>query len=269
MLLQEGGALSLQGGINQEGATNQAAVNQNRRVHRVIAIDDDDFFREMLTQELAEYGIAVRSYPDGDSFLSAADGIDDAEVIILDWSLAHSCGLDLLPQIRRRGINLPVVILTGHVLTRNELQAFDGGAVDFIDKARGIPILIRRLETILAARPAVVPPEKTLQVGALLMRLKVSRVFWKGHDADLTIGEFRVVHLLASRAGHHISYREIYDCIRAPGFCAGSGKDGFRTNVRSAIKRIRAKFLGIDPTFDCIENFAGFGYVWRANAGSS
>ena len=33
--------------------------------------------------------------------------------------------------------------------------------------------------------------------------------------------------------------------------------------------RAYAKFLGIDPTFDCIENFAGFGYVWRANAGSS
>jgi two-component system, OmpR family, response regulator ChvI len=44
---------------------------------------------------------------------------------------------------------------------------------------------------------------------------------------------------------------------------AGNGADGYRANVRSAIKRIRNKFRDVDPTFDKIENYAGFGYCWR------
>jgi hypothetical protein len=46
-----------------------------------------------------------------------------------------------------------------------------------------------------------------------------------------------------------------------PSFIAGSGTDGFRANVRSAIKRIRNKFRACDPTFDEIENYTGFGYA--------
>jgi two-component system response regulator ChvI len=218
----------------------------------------------MLAQELAEYGIAVDAYPDGVSLLSNPDSVGDAELIILDWSLPRSSGIEILGQIRRRGINLPVVILTGRPLVANEMLAFDRGAVEFIDKARGIPILIRRLQNIFAGRKPSTPPAPVLTDGDLTMKLKVSRAFWKGEDVDLTIGEFRIVHFLVSRAGQHMSYREIYDCMRSPGFCAGYGDDGFRTNVRSSIKRIRNKFLTRDPGFNQIDNYAGFGYIWRA-----
>lgn len=237
------------------------------RLQRVIAVDDDDFFREMLTQELAEFGISVEAFPDAQSLLANPNAFDDAELILLDWSLAQSCGLDLLPQIRRLGINLPVVILTGRALASNEMQAFDYGATDFIDKARGIPVLIRRLKNVVASKPAAFVPEKTLKVGDLLMKLKVSRGFWKGTDLNLTVGEFRIIHLLASRAGEHVSYRDIYDCMHYPGFCAGTGEDGYRTNVRSSIKRIRGKFRDADSGADPIENYAGFGYVWKAVEG--
>jgi two-component system response regulator ChvI len=47
------------------------------------------------------------------------------------------------------------------------------------------------------------------------------------------------------------------------GFIAGSGEDGYRTNVRSSVKRIRNKFRAIDADFQEIENFAAFGYCWR------
>jgi two-component system response regulator ChvI len=238
------------------------------RIQRVIAIDDDDFFREMLTRELAEVGITVDAYADGDSLFAEASSLENAELIILDWSLAQGCGLDLLPQIRKRGINLPVIVLTGRALAAHEILAFDRGATDFIDKAKGIPILVRRLRNILSAKNAAPTVEKMLNDGDLQLRLNVSRGFWKNQDVDLTLSEFRVVHLLASRPGHHIGYREIYDSIRYPGFYAGSGDDGFRTNVRSSVKRIRNKFRQLDPSFDRIENFAGYGYVWKADTGT-
>ena len=66
-----------------------------------------------------------------------------------------------------------------------------------------------------------------------------------------------------SNVGSFVTYRAVYDRLRYEGFIAGSGEDGFRANVRSAIKRIRNKFRACDPAFDEIENYTGFGYCWR------
>ena len=50
------------------------------------------------------------------------------------------------------------------------------------------------------------------------------------------------------------------------GFIAGVGNIGYRTNVRSAIRRIRNKFRECDPVFVEIENYAGFGYCWGSDS---
>ena len=42
-----------------------------------------------------------------------------------------------------------------------------------------------------------------------------------------------------------------------------AGTDGYRANVRTVIKRIRNKFRALDPAFDEIESYTGFGYCWR------
>ena len=99
--------------------------------------------------------------------------------------------------------------------------------------------------------------------GELLLRTDVRRAHWNNFDLDLTLGEYNIVHLLASNAARFLSYRAIYDRLRYEGFFAGSGTDGYRANVRSAIKRIRNQFRTLDPSFDKIENYAGFGYCWK------
>ena len=58
-------------------------------------------------------------------------------------------------------------------------------------------------------------------------------------------------------------YRELYDLVHGPDFVAGVGEQGYRANVRTFIKRIRQKFHDLEPEFDAIENYAGFGYRWR------
>ena len=90
-------------------------------------------------------------------------------------------------------------------------------------------------------------------------------IAWDTNNVGLTLTEFNVVHLLASRAGEYIDYRTIYDCVHHEGFVAGDGDFGFRTNVRSLIKRIRNKFRAFDADFSEIENFAALGYRWRIN----
>ncbi len=68
---------------------------------------------------------------------------------------------------------------------------------------------------------------------------------------------------LVDRNGRDVGYRELYDLVRGGGFAAGAGPEGYRANVRTFIRRIRAKFRDIDDGFKEIENFPGFGYRWR------
>jgi two-component system response regulator ChvI len=71
------------------------------------------------------------------------------------------------------------------------------------------------------------------------------------------------VQLLASNAGSFMTYRQIYDCMRHVGFVAGSGTEGYRTNVRSTMRRIRNKFKAQCADFNEIRTYTSFGYCWK------
>ena len=145
------------------------------------------------------------------------------------------------------------------------------GLSDSIDKARGIEALVRRLKRAVGAGKTAADPQtdKRIVCGKLVLELSVSRAYWDGGDLGLTVGEYNIVHLLVSNVGRYVTYRAIYDRLHYEGFIAGSGNDGYRANVRSAIKRIRNKFRDLDPTFAEIENYSSFGYCWRKQADAS
>ena len=233
---------------------------------RAILVDNDIGYRDAAAAELGNFGFEVTSCAGaGDMFRSlAAD--KEFDVIVLDWKLSSGLSIDLMPKLHDRGINLPVVFLSGVPSVNHEHAALDRGAVDFVDKARGISILAKRLRLIVQlskGQPASSNREP-VAFGKLVLRPDTSRAFWNATDVDLTVTEFRIVLQLASRAGEYVTYRSIYDCVHHAGFVAGSGEEGFRTNVRSSIKRIRNKFRGIDARFSEIENYAAFGYRWHS-----
>src|SRR5262245_26849334 len=233
-------------------------------VIRILFVENDEAFREALADELSNQGFTVRGFPDGESLVSVLDAAVDANVILLDWKLPKTPGIDLVRRLRRSGITLPIVFLTSHPLVENECMAFESGATDFIDKARGVEVLVRRLRR-LASCAADPQPDKALLCGKLMLRPAISRAYWNQADVGLTVGEYDVVQLLVSNVGRYVSYRTIYDHFRYEGFLAGKGADGYRANVRSVIKRIRKKFLAIDPAFEEIETYFAFGYCWGKN----
>jgi two-component system, OmpR family, response regulator ChvI len=257
-----------------------AAIGQ-AELRRVVLVESDQYYRETLTVELLSQGFAVHPFSDGASLLGSLATAVDADLVVLDWDLPTMPGIKLLAQLRQHGVNLPVVFLTGKVIAGNEHErcllaprealnafekmAFDQGAVDFIAKSRDRQVLVRRLRSVAElARPRTktdLPVQERLACGKLLV--ESSRAYWNQVDVDLTLGEYNIVHLLASRAGSFVTYRAVYDRLRYEGFIAGTGAQGYRANVRSAIKRIRNKFRACDPAFDEIENYTGFGYCWR------
>jgi two-component system response regulator ChvI len=253
-------------GDTEPGRANQQIPELGRHLIRVLHVEDDPNCREAIADQLSDHGFVVRSFADA---ISLADGLavsSEADIILLDWDLPDVSGIELLVELRQAGVNLPVVFLTGYGFTAQENLAFETGAVDFIDKARGVEILARRLRRLLkASKSAAAPPSASIVCGKLLLNPNVGRAYWNDRDVGLTLGEYNIVHLLASNAGRWVTYRTVYDCVHYEGFIGGSGEDGYRTNVRGIIRRIRKKFLQCDETFAEIDNFVGLGYRW-ANA---
>jgi two-component system response regulator ChvI len=232
----------------------------------LLLVDDDDLFRESLGLNLIDEGYQVTSFSNGRDALAYLDRGGGGDVILLDWRMPNLSGLDVLRQLRGAEITIPVIFLT--VLSDDiyEEAALEGGAVDFIDKSRRLPILLKRLQLIAdGGRPAAEPdspPAPSLRLGPLALHFDTNRAMWSGRPIDLTLTEFKILTLLAEKAGRDVGYREIYDLVHGKDFIAGHGSEGYRANVRTFIKRIRKKFRDVDPRFDHIENYAGFGYRW-------
>jgi two-component system response regulator ChvI len=226
---------------------------------RVLLIEKGVIDREFLTDKLSKQDFSVRTVA------SLAAAACDADVIVLHCGQVNNSSIELLGKLHRLGLNVPVVLLTGETAPAHECLALDKGAIDVILKSRGPDVLARRLKGVVKASRRTDPPRsnRSMICGKLLLRPDISRAYWKDVDVGLTLGEYNIVHLLASNAGLYMTYRAIYDRLHYEGFIAGSGADGYRANVRSALKRIRNRFRALDPTFDHIENYAGFGYCWK------
>jgi two-component system response regulator ChvI len=229
---------------------------------RALLVEDDLDYRQALADELSDHGFSVRSFSDGAALLASLAVAADTDVIVLDWVLPGISGIVLLSQLRQRGVTLPVVFVTGYSNVECENQALAQGARDFIDKSRGVEIVAIRLRRIVESAIAEGGLDQGLVSGKLVLNPSVNRAYWGDADVNLTLTEYKVVELLASNTGHYLTYRAIFARIRYKGFIAGSGGEGYRTNVRSVMKRIRRKFCELDPTFGQIQTSATFGYRW-------
>jgi DNA-binding response OmpR family regulator len=110
------------------------------------------------------------------------------KAIALSATSLPPSGIELLTQLRERGLNLPVVFLTGHSLNQREALAFDRGGADFVDKARSVEVLVRRLKLLVKTTAHDPPTEKQLVRGKLILRSTVSRAYWRETDVRLTVG---------------------------------------------------------------------------------
>ena len=175
----------------------------------------------------------------------------DADIVVVDRSAGTWNPLD------SQKVNAPVVFINGLALPRADYGSdVIKGSFD-ADSSLGA----LKLTASIAERSKADSAEEGVTCGNLT--LHNARAFWNGVDLGLTIGEYKIVELLASRPGQFFTYRAIYDRLRHEGFVAGDGPRGHWANVRSAIKRVRNKFRTFDSAFDQIENYVGFGYGWR------
>lgn len=123
-------------------------------VTRIVLVDDDDLYREVMTADLEDRGYAVQGFADGAALLAAVQAGIEAEAALIDWSLPQMSGLDVLRALRAHGSALPVAFLTGRSGAGREGQAMAAGAVGFIDKTCAVDVLVQKLGRIVGqAKP--------------------------------------------------------------------------------------------------------------------
>ena len=99
----------------------------------VYIVDDDEAVRQGLTALLRAKGFAVESFASADAFLAGVPA-QAAGCALVDIRLPRMSGLELQREMKRRGIALPVVIITGHGDVPVAVAALKAGAVDFLEK---------------------------------------------------------------------------------------------------------------------------------------
>lgn len=110
-----------------------------------FVVDDDEAVRDALALHLDLAGLTVRCCASAAEFLETASP-DQPGCAILDIRMPGMDGLDLQQEMIRRGLTLPVIVITGHGDVTAAVRAFRAGAVDFLQKPFDEDLLIERVQ---------------------------------------------------------------------------------------------------------------------------
>jgi two-component system response regulator FixJ len=117
-------------------------MTQGRLVH---VVDDEESIRRSLDFLLRGAGFAVEKWATGEAFLKGADGAT-AACVLLDVRMPGMDGLQVQAEMTARGLNLPVIVLTGHGDIGTAVRAMRAGALDFLEKPFNRERLLDALE---------------------------------------------------------------------------------------------------------------------------
>ena len=98
----------------------------------VFVVDDDADLRESMQALLESAGYRVSSYGSARAFLAGQNS--HGSCLIADIRMPEMDGLELQEEMARRGIGLPVIVITGHADVPHAVRAMKAGALDFIEK---------------------------------------------------------------------------------------------------------------------------------------
>jgi two-component system response regulator ChvI len=254
--------------LGAAGHRTQRARSTQSRTYQVALVHPSDQYRATLSAYLRRQGFRIVEFDDPHAAVEQVVDDDRFDVVMGDADTPGLRAIEVLMRLKDLGVAIPIAFLTTTRDDANEELALECGAADYLSKSRSLSIIARRLRLLVdgakAAEPSGdVPVDRASAPGHHRLKLRSHRALWIGQEVPLTVTEFRIVRLLATHAGEDVRYREIYDVVHGIGFCAGDGEDGYRTNVRSLIRKVRQKFCVIDPSFAEIENRPGVGYRWR------
>ena len=137
----------------------------------VYVVDDDQGMLDSTVWLLESVGLKALPFTSGRAFLEACDRQRNA-CVLLDVRMPGMGGLNVQEELRRRGIDLPLIFVSGHADVPIVVRAFRAGAVDFIEKPYNEQLLLDSVQQALERRlPAVRQDPRLAEVQARLDQL--------------------------------------------------------------------------------------------------
>ena len=228
---------------------------------RIALVEDNPTIRQNYADALTRAGYEVAAFADRPS-ANRAFATRLPELAIIDIGLGADVdgGFALCRELRSASARLPIIFLSARDSDFDIVSGLRVGADDYVTKDVSIPQLLARISALFRRVEAVAQaqaPEDVLRRGSLALDAQRMTVAWKDHPVSLTVTEFWMVHSLARHPGH---VKDRDQLMRDAEMVVDDG------TITSHVKRIRKKFLAVDPAFAAIETVYGMGYRWMESA---
>jgi len=220
----------------------------------VLVVEDEPGLVELLRYNLERAGFEAATARDGEeAMVMVAERRPD--LILLDWMLPITSGIEVCRQLRRQPAtrDVPIIMLTARGEEADRIRGLDSGADDYVTKPFSPSELIARVRAVIRrARPST--DADKLIFADLEMDLVAFRVQRGGRRIHLGPTEFRLLRHFMEHPGRVFSREQLLDSVW--------GHDVYvepRT-VDVHIRRLR-KAINVDDTDDLIRTVRAAGYA--------
>jgi two-component system alkaline phosphatase synthesis response regulator PhoP len=176
---------------------------------RVLVVEDEAGLRLTLGDRLSSEGYLVETASDGESGLErAAAGAHD--VIVLDVMLPKINGFDVCRELRRRGVDTPILMLTARGQVVDKVVGLKLGADDYLTKPFDAIELVARLEALRRRRPPVTQAgADAYRFGDVVVDVRRAEVRRGGEPVDLSALEFKLLRHFIDHRGETLSREQL------------------------------------------------------------
>ncbi|EKD99960.1 MAG: hypothetical protein ACD_22C00127G0010 [uncultured bacterium] len=177
---------------------------------RLLIVEDEKDLAENLKKGLTEQGYAVDVALDGEegSFMAETEPYD---LIILDLMLPKMDGITICKNLREKGINVPVLMLTAKSQIEDKVEGFNTGADDYLTKPFSVIELFVRVKALLKRKDQIELP--VLEIDDLKVDLFKHEVTRGSEKIELTPKEFSILELMAKNKDGVVTRTMILDHV--------------------------------------------------------
>ena len=201
---------------------------------RILIVDDEPEIVRGLEDNLRFEGYETVSATNGRDGLSLA--LREApDLVVLDVAMPHLSGWDVCRELRRKGIDVPVIMLTARGGEADRVLGLELGADDYVTKPFSLRELLARVRAVLR-RPGPRQKFAEFAFGDVRVRSRSRQVFKAGREVRLTRKEFDLLVYLIAHRGETVTRERLLDEVW--------GYERFPTTrtVDTHILRLRRKF---------------------------
>jgi len=223
---------------------------------RLLVIEDDEDILQLLKYNLAKEGYEVTGVMSGEE---AAKALKSSlpDLVLLDLMLPGVDGLDVCRQLKRNAQTgqIPIIMLTAKGEEADIVTGLELGADDYITKPFSPRVMLARVRAVLRRVQVEPPAEGTpLKIHELVIHPGRHEVSVSGQPLDLTVTEFRLLYMLASRPGWVFTREQIVKGVHGEDYPASD------RSVDVQVVSLRKK---LGPEGKYLETVRGVGYRFK------